>query len=71
MAGISASSWYRAIQDRVTKRLTEFGCDTFTHQVQMFVTSENGLSDERRRELEQAFPAVRETLLHCFTQVGE
>ena len=71
MAGISASSWYRAIQDRVTKRLTEFGCDTFTHQVQMFVTSENGLSDERQRELERTFPAVRETLLHRFTQAGE
>ncbi|MBL7039192.1 MAG: exosortase U [Pirellulaceae bacterium] len=71
MAGISASSWYRAIQDRVTKRLTEFGCDTFTHQVQMFVTSENGLSDERRRELVRTFPAVRETLLQRFTQAGE
>ena len=40
-AGLSASSWYRAINDRIQRRLTDFGIDLETYQIRLLLTGED------------------------------
>jgi hypothetical protein len=50
-AAVSASSWQRALTDRILKRKHEFGFDLSTFQVQLFVSDSAAVSPARRPEL--------------------
>jgi exosortase len=62
-AGISSSSWYYALRDRLHKRMTEVGFDLSTYQTQLLVTGDAALSENQRQSVIEAFLEVR-VLLH-------
>lgn len=53
VAGLSASSWTRAIKDRVSRRLTQFGLELASYQVSLLLTGETAVNrDEQTRAME-------------------
>jgi hypothetical protein len=62
MAIFTASSWYRAVNDRISRRLTDFGLELSTYQVQLLVVGEVDGTDEEEANLEEMFLQSRELI---------
>jgi exosortase len=70
-AGISSSSWYYALRDRLHKRMTEVGFDLSTYQTQLLVTGDAALSESQRQSLIAAFLEMRALLRQRLIQSTE
>lgn len=67
-AAVSASSWQRALTDRILKRKHEFGFDLSTFQVQLFVSDSEAAFSALRPSLVQLLLESRAQLLESLTR---
>lgn len=69
-AGLSASSWYRAINDRVQRRLTGFGIQLETYQVHLLLTGEAATKPAVRESARELFVRSRELIMRRLQEDG-
>jgi exosortase len=67
-AAVSASSWQRALTDRILKRKHEFGFDLSTFQVQLFVSDSEAVLQTLRPELMRVLLESRARLHESLTR---
>jgi len=68
-AGLSASSWYRAINDRIQQRLTDFGWELDSYQVQVLLVSQDPSTSDIRPQAIELFLRSRERIVETLIDI--
>lgn len=69
-AGLSFSSWYRAINDRIQRRMTDFGVNFASCQIQLLLTGDGAMKSANREAATGLFVASRDRIVETLEVAG-